>query len=54
MKLTKYYSKVSASQDNPMVSLKDVIEILEEEKRTWANQSIGFKAVESVIKALTE
>ena len=50
--LTKYYGKVMCSQDNPMVSLKDVLELLEKEKLTWADQSIGWKAVESIENAI--
>jgi hypothetical protein len=50
--LKKFYGKVQCSQDNPVVFLKEIKEIIEREKQTWAEQSIGWKAVESVEKAL--
>ena len=52
MKLLKHFGKVICGEDNPMVSLKDVMEIVKKEKDTWAEQSIGWKAVESVELAL--
>lgn len=54
MKIPKYYGKVHCSQDNPMVSLKDVKNLLRKEKETWANQSIGWKAVESIEKCFED
>lgn len=52
MKLAKYYGKVVCSKENPMVSLKDVQEIIKQEKLTWAERSIGWMAVDSVEKAI--
>ena len=33
-------------------NIESVIEVMEKEKNTWANQSIGWKAVESVENAI--
>lgn len=49
-----YYGKVHCNHDNPMVSLKEIQELLKQEKLTWANQSVGWVAVDSVEKALQE
>jgi len=51
-KIIKHYGKVICGEDNPMISLKDVMEVIKKEKETWAEQSIGWKAVESVELAL--
>lgn len=52
--LTKYYGKVQCSQENPMVSYRDLMKIIEAEKATWERESIGYNAVKSVEMAITE